>query len=112
MFNWLKRKTPTLNDWGIGDVAGFEFIRNDDSIQYFNEDSSKVIYFSLLKVDGPDTFSLGSHAGKPTILEDENGWQVKGTKKSQNQVLICLISVNKHEDIEWEKIFFNAITPR
>jgi hypothetical protein len=112
MFNWFKRKKSFLQNWHFEDILGFEMIQNSDSIQYVNKDASKTIYFSVLNVSGSDVFSIDSFAGKPTIIENINGWQLKGAKKFKNQVLICVISVSKQNDVEWAKIFFDSITSR
>lgn len=112
MFNWLKRKyksKSTLTNWGIEDIDGFERHQNVDSVQYTNADNSKVIYFSILTTSGGEF--LTANAPEPTIIEDDNGWQLKGMKTLESQILICVISVIKQEDLEWAKAFFSNVKP-
>lgn len=114
MFNWFKRnnqKKFILSGWDIDDVPGFEKIENTDSIQYVNEAGRKAIYLSMLTVSSVDISQIDAYVNKPTITEDANGWQLKGAKKSKNQILVCVISIRKQEDIEWAKQFFNSIKP-
>ena len=108
MFNWFKRKKSILVNWDFEDIEGFKMIKNLDSIQFVNENSTKIIYFSVLYVDGGGI--LDSYAGKPTIIETENGWQLKGSKKGPNKILVCVISVSRKDDIEWARTFFESIT--
>ncbi len=112
MFKWFKRKKSILQNLDFEDIKGFEMFQNPDSLQYVNKDESKVIYFSALSVSGGDVFSIDSYVGKPTIIEYASGWQLKGAKKFGNQILICVISVSKKDDVEWAKIFFDSITSR
>ncbi len=111
MFNWLKRKKSIYNNWDFGDIADFDMIENPDSRQFVNKDGTRVIYVSALHVSGGDTFLTDSFAGKPTIVKNADSWQLKGAKKSKNQILVCVISVSKQDDIEWANIFFDSIAP-
>ncbi len=55
MFKFFKRRNKKrvgFETWDISTGAGFRVINNEDSIQYVNEDASKVIYFSVLLVSG------------------------------------------------------------
>jgi len=105
MFNWLKKfhkKSFITTHWGVDDIDGFEKIINRDSTQYTNLDSNRVIYLSVLTVAGSDIFATKTYsAGEPTIIEDINGWQLKGFKKLENHILVCIISVKTQEDVEW-----------
>jgi hypothetical protein len=108
MFNWFKRKKSLLANWDFEDIEGFKTIQNPDSIQFVNENCTKIIYFSVLTVDGRGI--LDGYAGKPIIIETDNGWQLKGSKKASNKILICVISVSSKDDIEWARTFFESIT--
>lgn len=110
LFDLFKRKKSFLHNWNFEDISDFEIIQNADSIQYFNKNSGKDIYFSVLKVNDPHgTLLIDTYTSKHTISEIANGWQLKGTKKFENQILVCVISVNKQDDIEWAKTFFDSI---
>ncbi|QJD97357.1 hypothetical protein HH214_16525 [Mucilaginibacter robiniae] len=111
MFNWFQKNKRNLisANWDIGDIYGFKKIYNHDSLQYTNADVSKVIYFSVLKISGNNLFGTEAYAGDPTIIEDANGWLLKGSKMAKNQILVCVISVKKRDDVEWAKAFFDLI---
>ena len=51
------RKKIDFRNWDVDPGSGFELINNQDSIQYVNEDASRVIYFSVLDVSGNDIIS-------------------------------------------------------
>jgi len=89
--------------------SGFELINNQDSIQYVNEDASRVIYFSVLDVSGNDIISNAVIPDEPKVIEDANVWQLKGVKKSVGQVLICVISYRHQDDTKWAREFFDSI---
>ncbi|MCO5949407.1 hypothetical protein [Mucilaginibacter flavidus] len=115
MFNWFKRNSQgksILANWNIEDIPGFEKIYNPDSVQYVNNDGSKVIYFSVLTVSGNDLFPIDAYTVDPSVIEDTNGWKLKGAKKSKNQILVCVISGVNPDDIGWAKAFFDSIKPR
>lgn len=115
MFHWLKRqksKSSILENWDFYRIPDFNIVYNPDSIQYVNRDESIVIYFSVLTVGGSDLFNVGAHDGKPTITEIADGWQLKGTKKSKLQLLVCVISIVNREDIEWAQLFFDSINSK
>lgn len=112
MFDWFKKKSSILSKWDLPDTTDLKLIQNPDSIQYTNEDESRVIYFSILNVSGKGVLSMDLYTDKLTITEAANGWQLKGTKKFEDQILVCVISVHKQGDIEWAEMFFNAIKPR
>ena len=81
MFNWLKKKKKTkvsFPNWQV-EANGFEMIDNEASIQYINADGTRVVYISVLLVGGDGPIS-SSTLEPPTIVEDENGWNLKGTK--------------------------------
>ena len=114
MFNWFKRKNKNqsfLDNWNIENISGFKIIKNPDSIQYINDNESKVIYISSLTVQGNDHSLVEPNLSKPTIVEEANQWHLKGAKKSNNQILICVITVKESKDIQWAKSFFDAIQP-
>jgi len=111
MFNWLKKKSKEsliVSHWHIDDIPGFKKIQNTDSIQYINEDKSRIIYFSVLKVSDKRPSLLPKATG-PVVKKDDNGWQLKGSKLSENQILVCVISVTREEDLDWAKAFFTSI---
>ena len=112
MLGWFKRKKSFLENWDFEALADFKVIQNPDSLQYVNKDASKVIYFSALNVSGGSLFPIDSYSGEPMIKENAGGWQLKGTKIFENQILICIISVVRQEDIDWAKTFFDSITTR
>ena len=107
MFNLFKRKKSIVDSLDLSVLEGFKKIRNSDSLQYVNQDETKVVYLSVLKVTGSDVFSISSI--KPTVIEDANGWQLKAAKKLENELLVCVISVVRQDDIEWAKIVFDSI---
>jgi hypothetical protein len=113
MLNWFKRngrKKSLLSNWNIEDIAGFEKIQNPDSVQFVNEDGSKVIYLSVLTVSGNDVFPLNAYAGEPVVEEDSKGClHLKSTKTFKNYILVCAITVNNRKDLEWAKNFFDSI---
>lgn len=111
MFKWLKKndgKNLILTNWDIGYTQGFKKIQNPDSVQYVNEDDTKVIYFSLLTVSG-NSFVTDIYSKEPKVVEDANGWQLKSTKKFKDQILVCVVSVANQDDIEWARTFFDSI---
>lgn len=87
-------------------------IQNTDSRQYVNKDGTRVIYFSILTVSGSGEFLTDSFTGKPDISKTADGWQLKGAKKLKNQILVCVISLGKQDDVEWAKLFYDSIVPR
>ncbi len=111
MFNWLKKKSKEsliVTHWHIDDIPGFKKIQSTDSVQYINEDESRIIYFSVLKISGKGP-SLLPNTTDPVIKKDDNGWQLKGSKSSENQILVCVISITQEEDLDWAKAFFASI---
>ncbi|WP_342646624.1 hypothetical protein [Mucilaginibacter sp. CSA2-8R] len=114
MLSWFKRKSNTnsfLSHWNIGELNGFKEIDNDDSIQFVDEGSNKIIYFSTLLISNNNHLLPNLHNVEPTVSESANGWQLKGVKKSGNKILLCVISLKHQDDIEWAKNFFNLIVP-
>jgi hypothetical protein len=112
MFNWLKRKKKTkvsFPNWQV-QSDGFDMIDNETSIQYVNADGTRVVYVSVLLVEGGGSIS-SSTLGPPTIVEDENGWNLKGTKIAGREVLVCVISFKDAEDSAWARFFFDSIVP-
>lgn len=103
------RKKVDFRNWDVDPGSGFELINNQDSIQYVNEDASRVIYFSVLHVSGNDIISNEVIPDEPKIIEDANGWQLKGIKKSMGQVLVCVISYKNQDDTKWARVFFDSI---
>src|ERR1700761_6681795 len=87
MFNWLKRKKSVLQNLNFEGIADFEMIQNPDSLQYFNKDASKTIYFSVLEFSGQGVFPIDSYINQPIMTENANGWQLKGTKKLKTKYL-------------------------
>jgi len=115
MFNFFKikkQKRTILEDWHIDDISDFKTILNTDSIQYVDEDASKIIYFSALNYDGNTSSLIDTNINTQTVAEVDNGWCLKGMKKSNKQILVCVITVNNAEHIGWAKSFFTAINPR
>jgi hypothetical protein len=112
MFNLFKKRNenrPGLKNWEMDPGPGFRFIDNGDSVQYVNEDASKVIYFSVLEIRGNSLITEDVLSEEPKIIEDANGWQLKGIKKEQGQILVCVISFKDKDDTIWVKEFFNSI---
>lgn len=110
MFNWLNRKKkPTVGfrNWQV-EAPGFEVIDNGRSIQYINADGSRVVYLSVLEVGGDQPITS---LAPPIIVEEENGWNFKGTKIAGREVLVCVISFNEADDSAWARSFFDAIVP-
>lgn len=115
MFNLFKKnkvKKTSLENWDINVDTGFNIINNPDSIQYVNEDASKVIYFSILETSDKSVITNDIFPAEPEIKEAANGWQLKGVKKSADQLLVCVISFKNKDDSGWAKDFFNAIKHR
>jgi hypothetical protein len=112
MFNWLKRKKTFLEKWTLGNIVDFEMIQNQDSVQYVSKDGTRVIYLSALNVSPGNILSMGTKVNELIIKENENGWQLNGTKQYANQILICVFSVGEKDDIVWAKEFYNLITPK
>ena len=115
MLSLFKRRDENkkgIKTWNIDPGPDFNMIRNKDSIQYVNEDGSRIIYFSVLKVDGDLLSTADALPGErePMIIEDGNGWQLKGIKKAPGQVLVCVISFKHQGDTEWAKGFFSSVT--
>lgn len=111
MFNWFKRKKDGLDNWSFEGIEDFKMIRNSDSIQYVNSDSTRFIYFSVLTVSGGNVFPIDSYIDKQTVIQNGHRWDLKGAKNINNQILICVISVTRQDDIEWAKMFFDSIKP-
>lgn len=100
-----------MEKWTLGNIVDFEMIQNEDSVQYVSKDGTRVIFLSALNVLSGNMLSMDTRLNELTIKENENGWQLNGTKKYANQILICVFSVGKKDDILWAKEFYNSITP-
>jgi hypothetical protein len=113
MLSLFKKRDENQNgieNWNIDTSPGFKMIKNKDSIQYLNEDESRMIYFSVLKVDGDPLSTADALPEEPKIIEEDNGWQLKGIKKAPGQILVCVISFKRQGDTEWAKEFFSSVT--
>jgi hypothetical protein len=113
MLSLFKKRDENKNGiktWNIDTDPGFKMIRNKDSIQYVNEDESRMIYFSVLKVDGDLLSTADALPDEPKIIEEGNWCQLKGIKRAPGQILICVISFKHQGDTEWAKGFFRSVT--
>jgi|GEM_PF-1627667 len=114
MFNLFKKRSEKgvgIKYWDRDPGPGFRVITNEDSIQYVNEDASKVIYFSVLIVQGNSHVAGDAlhREREPEIVEDANGWQFKGMKAATGQVLVCVVTVKDQADLQWAKEFFSSV---
>lgn len=111
MFNFFKRKSGVdkFKRWDIHVEPGFEMIINPDSIQYVNKDENKVIYLSLLKVEGKSVLADSAFSETPRITKDDYGWNLRGVKQSPEQLLVCVISFTDQGDSQWAISFFDSI---
>ncbi|SEW40469.1 hypothetical protein [Chitinophaga arvensicola] len=112
MFNFFRkssREKKYLKNWEIDIGTEFDVIYNSDSIQYVNEDARIAIYFSVLNVSGNLLTASEAFSNEPQIIQDAGKWQLKGAKKSVNQILICVISFEDQNDAPWARAFFASI---
>jgi len=109
-FRNRKKKEYLLQNWHIPVEASYELIDNGDSIQYVNEDESRILYFSKLSIDGNKALSSELFAQTtPSIKFSENGWECKGTKQGGNEILVCVFSFTNEEDKEYMNDLFTSI---
>lgn len=115
MFGFLKNKkkqvSKYLSEWQIPVDSSFELIVNDDSWQYTNEDGSRMLYFSILKVTGdPSILGNSLQNAEPKVEHTEDAWHLKSTKTAGNIILVCVISFASANDRPWAEELFRNIT--
>lgn len=115
IFKRNKKSKNLLKNWDVNIDPSFKVVKNTDSIQYFNSDETKVIFFSELKVQKTNGISPATSElplPKLQIIKDENGWQLKGGKGKEENVLICVISFRDKNDEKWATDLFESIKPK
>lgn len=111
MFNIFKRRKPDLlRNWNIAVDGSFKRIVNDDSVQFINDDASRVLYFSVITVKG-DANILGDIYKKmiPKITKTDEGWVLKGAIDEGNEILTCVFSFENQSDGQWAMNLFSEI---
>jgi hypothetical protein len=113
MFGFFKKNKPKnlLQNWQIPVDAQFERIDNGDSIQYVNDDATLVLYFSILLIN-EDKLLQGDLLAKmePSVTRTERGWDLKGARPGNNEVLICLFSfTNESDEVQLKDLFANIV---
>jgi len=112
MINIFKKRgqrNVIFRDWIVNPGRGFELIDNGDSIQYASDNTSIVIYLSVLEVEGRTLHADMEIFREPTIIEEADGWQLKGAKQGEGKVLICVVSFTSLDDEQWVRNYFGAI---
>src|SRR3569623_926581 len=109
LYKKRKESVAKLRDWSFDAGSGFKLINNGDSVQYVNGDESIIIYFSVLTVKGKPILEGNGIYGAPTLKQDDYGWQFKGVKKGNNQLLVCAISFKNESDTKWVRDFFDSV---
>jgi len=114
MFNFLKkhkREKSLLQNWQISVDDSYRFINNGDSIQFVNADETRILYFSILTITGKPLLTGELLSRAPvTVAPKGNGWQLKGTKQGDSEILVCVFDFASESDAVWAKGVFNAIT--
>jgi hypothetical protein len=115
MFNFFRK--PKENNvgpknWVYDIYPGFRLINNGDSIQYVNDDGSRIIYLSVLIISGSSLLTSTLFKGEPDITNNANGWQLKGTTRLPNEAVVCVINFTHEDDVDWAKGFFDSIKPK
>jgi hypothetical protein len=107
--NLLKGK-KLLQHWHIPGVAGYERVNNSDSVQFINEDESRILYFSALIVKDSPVFSAEMLAkADPAITLTEHGWQLKGVRQGKDEILVCVFTFTHEDDKAWAIGVFTSV---
>ena len=71
---------------------------------------SRILYFSILTITGGQLLSGETFAKiQPSVIRSENGWQFKGVRKGENEVLVCVFTFTNESDEAWMKELFANI---
>ena len=98
-----------LQNWRIPFEASYRPIDNGDSIQYVNEDESRILYFSMLMLTDSQVFSGDAMTKmQPSLTKSEDGWQLKGAKHGGKEVIICVFTfTNETDEAQMKNLFKN-----
>ncbi|MBS1605059.1 MAG: hypothetical protein JST42_20520 [Bacteroidetes bacterium] len=110
-FKGKKKSRDLLQNWQIPLDASYRIINNGDSIQFVNDDESRILYFSILTTTGDQVFS-GEILAKmqPSLTQSENAWQFKGARQGSNEILICLFTfTDKVDEVQMRDLFANIV---
>ena len=109
-FRNRKKNKDLLQNWHVPVDETYRRINNPDSVQYVNRDESRILYFSPIAITGNQLFSTETFAKMGvSVLGTENGWQLKGAKHTDKEVLVCLFSYTDESDEPWMKNLFDSI---
>lgn len=110
LFKNKKKGNDLLHNWRIPIDASYKVIKNNDSWQFVNEDESRILYFSILKLAGdPVITDQTSNTREPSIVLTEHGWQLKGSRHGVYEILVCLFSFTNENDKQWAENLFADI---
>lgn len=104
-------KNEILKNWRVVVDKDFTEINNGNSIQFHNQDESRIIYLSVLAVtpENDESFELPKKfEHQPEIIKEGRWYHLRGTKIHGNQVLIVVITFKNKNDELWANDFFNA----
>lgn len=112
--NFLKRllgKKNLLQNWHLPtDIQSYKRINNADSVQFVNNNESRVLYFSTMHFNANQILSNNFLENtQPQIIQTENGWEMKGMKHGGNEILVCVFSFTDEKDKEWVMDLFACI---
>ena len=112
MFGFFKKKKKALlSNWKIPIDTSFNLIDNGDSMQFVNGNEARILYFSTLSVTGkPSLLSETYKQMQPSISKTENGWQLKGAKNQDREILICVFLFTDDNDRQWAIDLFDNIS--
>ena len=114
MFGFFKNKKKNcdlLQNWHIPVDATYRSINNPDSLQFANADESCVLYFSPLAYTCNQLFSPETFAKmNVSVIKTENGWELKGAKHANNEVLICVFTYTNEDHENRMRNLFESIS--
>jgi hypothetical protein len=114
MLSFFKKKQSNkrpFQNWQIPVDTSYQMINNGDSIQFVNADGSRILYFSLLTVEG-NSLLTGEILAKmsPSVTRSDNGWQFKGARQGGNEVLVCAFTfMNESDEVSVKELFTNIV---
>ncbi len=112
MFNFFKKnnnKNVGFKHWDYETGSGFTLINNGDSLQYVHSDNSRIIYLSVLIVSGSPLLNSKLFTDELKLTQTAVGWELKGTRRTAHEMLVCVISFTKEDDEVWARDFFNSV---